>query len=127
MGLTYTNYEADMKIIASYGFVVVASEVNENGNDPQWSAQQLAVIKSCKARPSLHPAFKNTDFSRCAVAGHSMGAMATAESAADGGVGHCIKAGNVFSFVYFAKESRHLRCLFFGIRVGTAYLQRWIR
>ena len=32
LGLTFVNYQADMEIIASYGFVVVATQVNENGD-----------------------------------------------------------------------------------------------
>ena len=93
LDLTEVNYEADMKIIASFGFVVVATEVNEGGSDPTFSKQQLAVIETCSSDTKLHPSFASVDFTKCGVAGHSMGAMASAESAADGGKGGCIKAG----------------------------------
>lgn len=82
MGLTYFNYAAQMEVIASYGFIVVATTVNEGGTPPLYSSQQRAVIKTCKANPSLHPAFSKADFTRTAVAGHSMGGIATRESLA---------------------------------------------
>jgi len=82
MGLTYFNYAAQMEVIASYGFIVVATEVNEGGAPPIYSVQQRDVIKTCKSKPSIHPALARADFSRTAVAGHSMGGIATRQSLA---------------------------------------------
>jgi len=82
LGLTFVNYQADMEIIASYGFVVVATQVNENGDSPLFSEQQRAVIKTCKADLSIHKSLSQVDFTRVGVAGHSMGGIATRQSCA---------------------------------------------
>merc|ERR1711907_919807 len=67
--LTYASYAADMQTLASFGFIVVASTVNIEGDPPLWSEQQRAVIKTCKASPSLHPSLAKADFSRVGVTG----------------------------------------------------------
>jgi len=68
--------------MGSYGFVVVGTTVNTMGTPPLYSQQQRAVIKTCKANPSLHKSFGNADFTRVGVAGHSMGGIASRESLA---------------------------------------------
>jgi len=83
-----------MEVIASYGFVVVATTVNFDGTPPLYSEQQRQVIKTCAADPSLHPSLAAVDFSRVAVTGHSMGGIATRESlASDEAASLNIKAG----------------------------------
>lgn len=93
-GLTFPSYAAAMQVIASYGFVVVATEVNFDGTPPLYSQQQRAVIKTCKATPSLHPALAKVDWSRVGVTGHSMGGIATRQTLASEEVASLnIKAG----------------------------------
>jgi len=83
-----------MQVIASYGFIVVATQVNFEGEPPLYSEQQRAVIKTCKATPSLHPALAKADFGRVGVAGHSMGGIATRQTlASDEASSLSIKAG----------------------------------
>lgn len=92
--MTYPSYAADMQTIASFGFIVVASTVNFDGDPPLWSEQQRAVIKTCKSNPSLHPALARADFSRVGVTGHSMGGIATRQTLASNEVSALnIKAG----------------------------------
>lgn len=86
-------YGVDMETIASYGTVVVATTVNMAGSDPLWSHQQLAVIKSCKADPSLHASFASVDWTRTGVSGHSMGGIATSRSLAEATADLGIRAG----------------------------------
>lgn len=92
--VTYTSYAADMQVLASFGFIVVATQVNMNGDPPLYSQQQRSVIKTCKANPSLHPALAKADFSRVGVTGHSMGGIATRQTLASSDVASLnIKAG----------------------------------
>lgn len=82
------DYSVVLKLVASYGFVIVAAE-----SCPMiecfsgYCKDQMATIRACLKNPSLHPALASADFSKVGVYGHSMGAMATLGSV--GGSASC--------------------------------------
>lgn len=68
--------------MASYGFVIVATESCPTTECfAGFAADMLATVKACRDDPSLHPALATADFSRVGVFGHSMGAMAALAAA----------------------------------------------
>jgi len=92
---SWDGYVTDLSTVASYGFVVVgASSCPTSQCGARYSADQLATIAACgKHGTLLHPALAKADFTRTAVYGHSMGAMATVMSAGRANVAaHNIKA-----------------------------------
>jgi len=80
--LTLHDYKRALELVASYGFVIVATDSCPTIECfSAFSKDQLATIKACKQDPTLHPALASADFNRTGVYGHSMGGMATLVSA----------------------------------------------
>lgn len=77
------GYGTDLTTLAAYGFIVVGFDscpLLQCG--AAFSTDQLAVLAAIKAHgATLHPSLANADTERTAVMGHSMGAMATLQSA----------------------------------------------
>merc|ERR1712217_564206 len=72
---TFTGYTADLEMVASYGFVIVAPEsCPEIECASGYCSDQQQTIRACAADPSLHSALASADFSTVGVYGNSMGA-----------------------------------------------------
>lgn len=78
------SYAADMSAVAEYGFIVVGPQSCPTMDcGARFADDLLATLDAAKAHgTALHEGFARADFSRTAVYGHSMGAMATVRAAA---------------------------------------------
>jgi len=70
------EYEALLKLVASYGFIIIVPD-SCIGMCYDYYKDQLSAIATCRKNTSLHPILQQADFTKVGVFGHSMGAMAS--------------------------------------------------
>jgi len=74
-------YKTLLETVAAQGFIVMAATTCPRTLCVMDYKDQLATISAAKNHPELHPALKNADLTNVGVFGHSMGGMATINSA----------------------------------------------